>query len=294
MKPDDTLNSEEEQYCTLQYAVAKFNRENDEFHITLSDLLRFGELNLIHLKFKCYDNLRLVIWDPILNIENEIGIYLYGSTVEILDYKFDPEHIQEDNYFPTHKVRPINLDILKPIGISSPQVKSEFLRAPYYFVPEIYPRNLSNQGDALSSYGDCIVETDNLIFAKSDLPKINAAAERLMKRIEITIDEINIKPKFITLSAPECTTTNSAHIEAVKPWHIIDKNDPVAKQSWYICARYFARQLVKDDSTLLIKRELLSEKTAHCLQNAGILKRGNLRPLLPSTVKKAFCNVHLG
>lgn len=78
------------------------------------------------------------------------------------------------------------------------------------------------------------------------------------------------------------------------PWNIIEPNDPTPKQKWYTPARYFARQLVKDDSTLLTKRKLLAFKVAQSLTNSGFYKRGGVRSLDPATVEKAFNRVSLG
>lgn len=82
--------------------------------------------------------------------------------------------------------------------------------------------------------------------------------------------------------------------EELKPWLIADPNDPQPKQSWYIPARYFARQLVKDDSTLLTKRNKLAVKVVQSLSNAGIKKRGGVNPFDASTVLKALIRVYLG
>lgn len=79
-----------------------------------------------------------------------------------------------------------------------------------------------------------------------------------------------------------------------KPWFVIDPRDPKPDQPWYTAARYFARQLVKEDSTLLTKRHVLAAKVAQSLEAAGILKRGGVKPLTSDTVKKAFSNVSLG
>ncbi len=78
-----------------------------------------------------------------------------------------------------------------------------------------------------------------------------------------------------------------------KPWLIADPNDPDPEQPWYIPARYFARQLVKDDSTLLVKRNLLAEKVAHSLYNAGFTNRSK-KQYDYGTVLKAFSNVSFG
>ena len=58
------------------------------------------------------------------------------------------------------------------------------------------------------------------------------------------------------------------------PWEIEDPKDPEPVQLWYTPARYFARQLVRDDSTLLTKRNTLANKVVQSLTNAGINKRG--------------------
>lgn len=79
-----------------------------------------------------------------------------------------------------------------------------------------------------------------------------------------------------------------------KPWLVIDPSDPKAVQSWYTPARYFARQLVMTDSTLLQKRSVLADKVSKSLANAGIKKRGGNLALNSATVLKAFSNVVLG
>ena len=79
----------------------------------------------------------------------------------------------------------------------------------------------------------------------------------------------------------------------VNPWDITDPKDPAPKQPWVTPARYFARQLVKNDSTLLIKRELLAHKTSQSLANAGIYKRGGKKPPMASTILQAFHNITL-
>lgn len=72
------------------------------------------------------------------------------------------------------------------------------------------------------------------------------------------------------------------------------QGDPEPVQPWYTPARYFARQLVAKDLTLLTKRNLLAKKVAASLKGAGINKRGRKLPFDPVTVKKAFSNVNLG
>jgi len=79
-----------------------------------------------------------------------------------------------------------------------------------------------------------------------------------------------------------------------KPWLVANSNDPAPDYPWYTHARYFARQLVRDDSTLLAKKKLLAEKTAASLAGVGIFKRGKKKESLSSgTVLKSFVNVVL-
>lgn len=82
--------------------------------------------------------------------------------------------------------------------------------------------------------------------------------------------------------------------EAGKPWLLADPKDPHPEQPWYTPARYFARQLVKDNSTLLLKRSLLADKVSKSLARVAIYKRGGVSALAADTVLKAFSNVKLG
>ena len=79
-----------------------------------------------------------------------------------------------------------------------------------------------------------------------------------------------------------------------KPWMAIDLSDPKAEQPWYTPARYFARQLVIADSTLLVKKLVLADKVTRSLSGVGIYKRGGKKPHDAATVLKAFANVPLG
>ena len=117
----------------------------------------------------------------------------------------------------------------------------------------------------------------------------------------VTIDQVKIDKASTCQSSSDPNGENwtSEKIEEIKtasekPWNIIEPNDPTPKQHWYTPARYFARQLVKVDSTLLTKRKLLAKKVAQSLTNCGFLKRGGVKPLNPATVEKAFNRVSLG
>ena len=78
-----------------------------------------------------------------------------------------------------------------------------------------------------------------------------------------------------------------------KPWEVVAKGDPQPEQPWYTAARYFAREIIKDDATLLNKRELLAKKVGELLSKAGYRKRGGKQALGASTIKKSFTNVQL-
>jgi len=79
-----------------------------------------------------------------------------------------------------------------------------------------------------------------------------------------------------------------------KPWLVVNLKDPAPAFPWYTPARYFARKLVKDDSTLLTKKLLLAAKVAKSLADVGFFKRGKIKKLFSvGTVLKSFVNVAL-
>jgi hypothetical protein len=80
-------------------------------------------------------------------------------------------------------------------------------------------------------------------------------------------------------------------IASEKPWCVHDSRDPHPEQAWYTPARYFARQLVIQDRTLLKKREMVADKVSRSLADLNIFKRGGKKNLSPSTILKAFANV---
>lgn len=98
--------------------------------------------------------------------------------------------------------------------------------------------------------------------------------------------------------APADPEPQAAKVQDVQtdanPWYIKNQQDPNPKHPWFTPARYFARELVKEDSTLLLKREVLAEKTAKSLFAAGIYKRGNILRFAAGTVLKALNGVKLG
>ena len=123
----------------------------------------------------------------------------------------------------------------------------------------------SENAGCIESYNEQIEDWKKVIFA-------------------LHIKTINDKPTAITEPLPDS-----------KPWLIPEPNDPRPEgfQDWYTPARYFARRLVKDDSTLLVKRVLLAVKVSQSLENVGILSRSK-KAFDAGTIKKAFVNVNLG
>lgn len=98
----------------------------------------------------------------------------------------------------------------------------------------------------------------------------------------------------VPFTSPSGSETTNAPAADVKPWEIVDPKDPLPEQHWYTPARYFARQLIRDDTTLLTKREILADKVVQSLTGAGIKKRGGEKRFSSGTILKAFSNVSLG
>jgi len=86
---------------------------------------------------------------------------------------------------------------------------------------------------------------------------------------------------------------SSTNIVPIKPWEVADPKDPEPNQTWYISARYFARQLVLDDPTLLTKRNLLANKISQSLFKAGVFGRTKNKALDAGTILKALINITL-
>jgi hypothetical protein len=78
-----------------------------------------------------------------------------------------------------------------------------------------------------------------------------------------------------------------------KPWLITDPKDPPPKYPWYTPARYFARQEVIADPTLISKRKLLANKVANALYAVNFKNRSKNK-FDPGTILKAFTKVTLG
>jgi len=88
----------------------------------------------------------------------------------------------------------------------------------------------------------------------------------------------------------------SAKVKQCIPWEKKEPTDPEPShfQDWYISARFFARELVKGDGSLLTKRKVLHQKIVKSLTSVEIYKRGKgKKPFDPSTISKALQNIKL-
>jgi hypothetical protein len=95
-----------------------------------------------------------------------------------------------------------------------------------------------------------------------------------------------------TIVVPQTASTDRGKPnQEIVPWLVIDDSDPPPKLPWYTPARYFARELVKSDSTLLLKKDTLADKVSASMFNVGIKKRGGKEKFNAATVKKAFSQV---
>ena len=78
-----------------------------------------------------------------------------------------------------------------------------------------------------------------------------------------------------------------------EPWWTSNPEDPEPRSSWYIPARYFARQLVKADPALITKRKSLAQKIQLALADHRIFKRGGSKPPEASSIMNALSNINL-
>ena len=132
----------------------------------------------------------------------------------------------------------------------------------------------------------------------NDLLKETLERERLLELARLKARDDHEASKqvksVVTSKARGSVKADRKDTKAESPWLVSDPRDPMPEQPWYTPARYFARQLVKGDSTLLLKRGLLAEKVSQSLAAVGIYKRGGRKSPNSTTVLKAFSNVTLG
>lgn len=171
--------------------------------------------------------------------------------------------------------RPVEVQFEKRLRLLDTYVRDD-----RYFGPDSYPC-LGG-----SSAYDKISLKDFAKWAVSVMKWVDMPAQLVVIAQE-SAGEVRTPPEGVEGAAV-------APMESQKPWLIPDPRDSEADCPWYIPARYFARQLIRDNSALLNKRDILAAETAKSLANAGIFKRGGKRPLSADTVKKAFSNVLFG
>ena len=154
---------------------------------------------------------------------------------------------------------------------------------------EIVQRDIVQLNDALNKAAPSErTLRDWLEYARSKNIKYHPWIDRYAAPLPPPTNEV-----LPVLQPPRQTDTVGDSVGA-KPWLIDDPQDPKPEQAWYTPARYFARQLVIKDSTLLTKRLMLANKVSMSLAAVHIFKRGGKKPLLADTVLKAFVNVSLG
>lgn len=123
------------------------------------------------------------------------------------------------------------------------------------------------------------------------------AAKSMLNITTSSLNEWALAKYGISFMGATTSHLNSSKVQAQatssidKPWLIIETQDPSPLQPWYTPARYFARQLISEDSTLLLKTDLLTQKVVQLLSKVGIYKRGGVKPFDPNSIKKAFRNV---
>lgn len=105
-------------------------------------------------------------------------------------------------------------------------------------------------------------------------------------------DKNKVKENIHKDEAPfEPASTVNETTKDDKLWNIKKEGDPEPEQDWYTPARYFARNLVKKDPSLLTKRAQLAKKIAQLLPTVNVMKRGGKKPLADTTILKALTNI---
>lgn len=154
--------------------------------------------------------------------------------------------------------------------------------------------------DGLITVNDAVLQSilNHGRASLSSCTHISGAPFVTIEDLRIMRDELN---RIKNVVRQESVTSTNKGVEvlpkvqtaivAINPWEIADPRDPAPEQPWFTPARYFARQLVRVNSTLLTKRNLLAEKTSQSLANVAIYKRGGKKKLSSSTILKAFNNI---
>ena len=172
-----------------------------------------------------------------------------------------------------------------------PITLEEFEMADTINIPALFD---SVNGEALLIDPPIVVTTERLRVAVDDVKEFSNYAREISETHVRNLKLALALRNYNTLQTDSAPAKTKAVNGEEKPWQIADVNDPSPVQPWYTPARYFARKLVTDDSTLLTKRDLLAEKTAQSLKTAGIYGRIKNKKLDAGTIKKAFSKCELG
>lgn len=150
----------------------------------------------------------------------------------------------------------------------------------YRFRPYEYMADDGEWGDYFSANNDGVLVKRFLLWLKNE-----DMGWKLPTELQAYIEQLNNNPKAlkVAVNSPEVIVGNAA-----KPWLVHNPSDPDPMQDWYTPARYFARELVANDVTLLTNRNRLAQKIAEALPKVNILKRGGKNPLDAETIKKAL------
>lgn len=179
----------------------------------------------------------------------------------------------EPNSLPGLDFRPI-------VGGPFDDCPDEFKRRLKLAVSKFYEANTEIR---LSSLREWAVQLTRPWTFPKDFPQQQPTIKEAAKSAPIAVEQ---GQKGLNEASPQ----PASHL---KPWLESDPSDPDPKQDWYIPARYFARQLIKKDSTLLLKRVVLADMVSKSLAKLGIYKRGGKKPPAAETILKAFSNVIL-
>lgn len=155
---------------------------------------------------------------------------------------------------------------------------------------------LADIDDELAKGDASALRTDSMATAKSGVVHITLRSldDWASRRYGMSIlgdSECQQFDSSTDISRPEPQSPQPA---SERLWLIARQDDPSPEQPWYVAARYFAREFIKEEPTLVRKRELLASKVATALTNVGINKRGGRKPLDPSTILKAFSKINFG
>lgn len=111
--------------------------------------------------------------------------------------------------------------------------------------------------------------------------------------------QANAVPDGVESAVAQKTRRSLASVASGNPWEMSHPDDPPSEQNWYTPARYFARELIEHNKSLIDKRGspsapgILPKMVGEKLEEKNIYKRGGKLPLKPATILRAFVGVDL-